>query len=88
MAHLIPCSFSRYRLTPEEEVTGTLLSAEQTYVIQNKLVEISEQILALDYQASSPSDFLQNEAFLKGQLAFARFLLESSETIRANLNQE
>lgn len=86
MAYHIPNSFSTYKLTAEEETIGTMLSPEQTYVLQNKIAEISEQILALEFDVTLPMKFTQDEAFLKGQLSFARFMLDSSNSLRAALN--
>ena len=87
MGQLIANSFSRYTLTDEEEINGTLLSIEQIYVLQNQIADISEQILALEFNPQEPQQFMQNEAFLRGQLTFARFRLEASETIRSSLKE-
>lgn len=78
MAHLISNSFSSYSLSEEEVTQGTILTLTQQQVIQNRLVIIAEEKLALEYDSTSPSAFMQQEAYKKGQIDILRYMLDDS----------
>jgi hypothetical protein len=71
-------SFTQFQQTEHEQLSGTLLSNEQKQFIQNNKAQIAEQRLALVPDPQSYSAFIQQEAYLKGQMDFAQHLLDSS----------
>lgn len=79
MATIQPTSLTRWELTPQEFRSGVSLSLSQKQVIQNDVADISEQLLSLSFNPSNPQQFLQDDSFLKGQLAFAKLLLARAE---------
>lgn len=71
-------TFTKFELTEHEQLSATLLSNEQKMFIQSQLADIAEQRLGLEPDPSNYAAFIQQEAFLKGQMTFARYLLDSS----------
>jgi hypothetical protein len=83
MASSATNTFTKYQLTPEEQLQGDTLNIYQQYVIQNHMSDIGEQILALVFDPQNPVKFAQDDAFLKGQLTMLRLQLENSEVALA-----
>lgn len=81
MALLIPNAFSTYELSEEEEIQGCIFTIAQTQVLQNKLAEIAQEKLALEFDTGSPQEFIQQEAYKKGQLDLIQYLLDNSEAV-------
>ena len=79
MAKLAVNTFTCYELTERETLEGSILNQQQKQLIQTELSEIANQILALDYTPTATTEFIQHEAFLKGQMSYIRVLLERSE---------
>lgn len=75
----INSSFHRFTTTPDEVLSGSILSNMQIAVIQNLRVDIAEQKLALTFTPEKMYDFVQQESFLSGQLEILQFLIDSSE---------
>lgn len=71
-------SFTSYVLTEQEQLSGSMLSYEQKLFIQNQIGGIAEQKLALIPTPNDYQNFIQQEAFLSGQLAILKYLLDSS----------
>jgi len=78
MAHLIDNEFASYALTEEEALQGSILTITQKQVIQNQLSSIAEQKINLIFDTDKPDSFIQEEAYLKGQLEMLRHLLDVS----------
>jgi len=78
MAVLTTCTFSRYIQSEAEFLEGCSLNLSQTQRVQNLLADIADQILGLTFDPKNPSDFAQQDSFLKGQLSAYRHLLEAS----------
>lgn len=79
MSKIIPGTFTRYELTEVEMLNGTILNEMQLQRLRNHLADIADQILLLEFDSESPKKFMQDDAHLKGQLGFIRFLIDSSE---------
>jgi len=80
MATMIPNSFTSFDLTEDELKEGQKLTALQKQVIQNSRASIAEGILALKMDPSNQLEFVQNEAYLKGQLESYMHILICSES--------
>jgi hypothetical protein len=88
MATINNNAFTQYNLTEQEQLAGTTLNFEQKLCIQNQMASIAMQKLAL---AATPNDyntFIQNEAYLGGQLAAFQYLLDSSAASEAVIYQQ
>ena len=79
MAILIPHVFNRYKLTEQEELTGYIFNQTNLAVLQNKLAEICDSILNLEFDPEHSLKFVQNDAYLKGQKQFIQYLLDMHE---------
>ena len=79
MAILQSNSFSSWKLSPEEAISGTILSTLQKAVIQNRVAQIAEQKLGLIFDPVNPADRAIQDSYLKGQIDVLTFVLQSSE---------
>lgn len=79
MSTVISSAFTRYAQTNQEQLAGSVLSGDQKQYIQNQLATIAEQRLALVPDPINYAVFIQDEAFLKGQMAAYQYMLDSSE---------
>lgn len=78
MAQQLPNQFTEYQLTESETLSGTILTPLQRFVLQNRLAEISKQRLTLEFNPVNSAQFIQDEAFLKGQISIITWQLEAS----------
>lgn len=78
MATLIGNSFSSYELNEEEQQQGDLLTLTQKQVIQNDIANYAESKIALEYDATDPTLFIQQEAKLAGQMQALNYRLDCS----------
>lgn len=80
MPLVIPNTFTKYNMS-SNDLDNALLSFTdlQKMYIQNLLSDSAEQRLALDVNSNDVPKFIQDEAFLKGQIAAFRFILDSAE---------
>lgn len=85
MSKLRPNTFTTYEFTDRELLSGSVLTGEQKNVIQNELAQIAEQRLAIDYDPAKPLEFVQQEAFLKGQISILRVMLLRSDECELQL---
>jgi hypothetical protein len=79
----ITSSFQRIKLSEKDEISGTILSAMHTGVIQNHICDIAEQKLNLVFDPDKMIDFAQQNAYLQGQLDILKLLLDSSDASQA-----
>lgn len=77
-----PNSFTTYDLTDDEVIGGSTLTTVQEAVLQNKKAEIAEQRLNLVFDPLNPQDFVQQEAFLKGQIEILGYLIDLSNSYK------
>lgn len=78
MSELICNAFSSFKLTDEEQQQGDLLTMTQKQVIQNDIAKYAESKLALEYDATNPTLFIQQEAKLSGQMEALNYRLDCS----------
>jgi hypothetical protein len=78
MAKLIDNVFTSYELTDDEALHGSIYTTTQLNVLQSKLSEVATDKLNLEFDTSSPQIFIQQEAYLKGQLELIQYLIDSS----------
>lgn len=81
MAHQIPSTFTRYKLTPEEQANGQILTTNNLYCIQNLICDAAEEKLSLKFDPSSPMQFAQREAELQGQIGILKLLIELASQV-------
>ena len=79
MTEKITSSFHRLTLSTDDVLAGSILSAMQLGVIQNRRVDIAEQKLNLEFTPNDVPAYTQQEAYLKGQLDILQHLIDSSE---------
>lgn len=79
MATIQPSTYTKWNLSEEEVLSGAILSFSQKTLLQNDLANIAEQRLSLDLDPRNVTKFAQDEAFLKGQIAIMRLVLERSD---------
>jgi hypothetical protein len=75
---VIPTSFTRVEMTPEEQATGAVLTSLNHAVIQNMIADIAEEKLALKFTPNDIHTYTQQEAHLAGQLDILKYLLDCS----------
>ena len=79
-------SFTSYNLSPKEILSGSVLNQEQQMVLQNEHALVAEQLLSLDFDPAKPNNFLQEQAFLRGQMSILRVMLLRSEESQKTLS--
>lgn len=80
-------SFTRVTMTPDEVISGSILSAMQLGNIQNIRVDIAEQKLNLKFTPNDIHSYTQQEAYLSGQLDILKHLIDLSDSTQAQRNQ-
>jgi hypothetical protein len=85
MAHAIPSTFTRYKLTPEEQENGQTLTTMNLYAIQNFICDAAEEKLALKFDPTNPMQFAQREAELQGQIGILQLLVSLASPSPINI---
>lgn len=88
MPILVPHSFNSYQFSEQELAAASILTADQEALIQNDIAAVAEQILSEKYNPSRHQDFIQNDAFNKGQMAAFRFILLRSQETKEQLKNK
>lgn len=78
MSDLTVSTFSKYALSESDSVIGSTLTTLTKQFIQNQICFIAESKLALEVDPNNYPAFIQQEAYLKGQMDGLKFLLDSS----------
>jgi hypothetical protein len=73
-------SFTKYKLSDESVMQATQFSAVQQALMQNIIADNAELKIGLKFNPLEPHDFLQQEAYLTGQIDAIRYLLSLSQT--------
>lgn len=75
MSMLMPSSFCNYRFSDEEQeaIIGSFTESQRQF-IQSQISALAEELLALTYDSSDPQAFIQRQAYLRGQIDFAKYL--------------
>ena len=79
MSTIIPNDFTSYALTDEETIQGTILTITQKQVIQNQIAVAAMTKVALEPDADSYTEFLQQEAHLRGTIDALKYLIDLSD---------
>jgi len=79
MAELLPNEFTSYKLNEQEQLEGSILTTTQKQVVQNQLAMCAAELLALEYDVGHPQSYIQQEAYKRGQIEMARYILASSD---------
>ena len=82
MAHPSNNTFSTYKLTEEEQRNGSILSSLTVAVIQNLRSGIAEEKIRLTIDPNNTLSFIQQEAYLRGQLDILTYLLDTNDEQR------
>ena len=78
---LIPHTFNRYELTDEEQRAGQALTLSNTAVIQNLIAEKAEAKIGLVLDTKDIDSYMQNEAYLRGQIDVLNYLLACNASL-------
>ncbi len=84
MPTTIPNAFTSYNFTADERF---VLSDLQTQHVQTKRAAIAESKLALQIPTENFSQYIQDEAYLAGQLALLQWLLDESAASREEITK-
>lgn len=76
MAQLIQSTFTRYKLTEEEQLSGQQLTSGNIHVMQNFMCDAAEERLSIKFDPTNPLVFAQREAELQGQIGILKMLIE------------
>lgn len=85
---LIPHSFNRYELSVEEQRAGQALTLSNTAVIQNLVAEKSEAKIGLVLDSKDIDSYMQNEAYLRGQIDILNYLLACNASLSISSSGE
>lgn len=78
MAKLNPNRFSSYTLSEAELKEGLTFNIYQLRVIQNMIAEAANEKISLVFDPTNPSEFIQREAELHGQINVLEYLIAAS----------
>jgi len=78
MSRIIPNSFTSYELTEKEELQGSIFNTSQLEVLQNTQANVATEKLNLELDPEHPTDFIQQEAYKKGQLDLITNMIDKS----------
>lgn len=79
MATIVPNTFTSWDLSDAEALQGSIFTITQLQVLQNKLSEIAEEKINLEFTPDDAMSFVQQEAYKKGQLELIQYMIDSSE---------
>lgn len=79
MSHPIPNTFTTYALSADELKAGQILTSLNVSVLQNQRAQIAEEKLALKFTPNDVQSYLQQEAYLSGQLDLINYILAAHE---------
>lgn len=89
MARILPNSFTSYVLTEDQIKSGTQLTPENVYVIQNHISALAEEKLNLIFDPLNPMSFALRNAELQGQIDILKMLVDASvSSLSQPSNQE
>jgi hypothetical protein len=83
MATIAQNEFTSFSLTEEEERSGKTFHSLQKMVLMNHKASIATSRLNLEPDPNNYSEYIQQESFLKGQMAAIQYLLDLSEAAEA-----
>lgn len=85
MSHLKLSTFAAFEQSEHEVLAGSSFTTDNKQFLQNLICLTAESIIALEPDPNNYPAFIQQEAFLKGQLSAYKYLLDASEASEAAL---
>lgn len=82
-----PSQYMRYDLSKEEELQAGVFSHLQKCYLSNMMLDATDQKNNLDLDVNNPREFIQQEAFLKGQISVLRMLIDNSDVCMNELER-
>lgn len=80
---LTQSTFSKYTLSESDSVIASSLTTLTKQFIQNQICAIAESMIALDVDPNNYPAYVQQQAYLKGQMDGLKYLLDASEASEA-----
>lgn len=87
MAKRIDSSLSKWELSAEEILRGSILHQEQKLWLQNERANICEQLLTLKIDPLNPMQIALEQAHLQGQLDFCTYLFNTAEISESEIKR-
>lgn len=90
MQHNLNSNYITHVMSENEILSGTVLNYLQKGVLQNRKVEVMEQLVGLtptSMTEDGKETYWQQEAYLRGQLDILTHLLTASESVEQTLEQ-
>lgn len=87
MSQILSSTFTAYQQTEQEQLVAMSISVETQQFIQTQIVRIAEERLALKPDPNNYAEFVQSEAYLKGQLDFAKYLLDCAQDAATQMRE-
>ena len=78
-------AFKTYPLTEDDTLQGYVLSELQLAVLQNETAVVANQLISLTVDVQNVPKFIQEQAYLAGQLAIYQTLTSRSKEAYAEL---
>lgn len=88
MSTIISTAFTKYAQTRNEQLAGSSFSVDQEQFIQTLIATTAEERMALEPDPLNYAVFIQQDAYLKGQIASLQYLLDCSVESRKQLYSE
>ena len=79
MAEQRPNAFTSWELSQVEEEQGSIFTTDQIHVLRNRLSVLAEDKLRIQFDPQNPQEYMQQEAYKRGQLEEIESLLFTSE---------
>lgn len=76
--NLTQSTFSKYTLSESDTLIASTLTTLTSQFIQNQICSIAEAMIALDVDPNNYSAYVQQQAYLKGQMDGLKYLLDAS----------
>ena len=74
--------FTKVKLSDEEQLDGFRLGTLSLSVLQNLRADVAAEKLRLEFNPLNPNDFIQQEAYKRGQLDIITYII--NEALDAN----
>lgn len=90
MQHNLNSNYITHIMSEHETINGMILNHLQKGVLQNRKVEVMEQLVGLtptSMTEDGKETYWQQEAYLRGQLDILTHLLTASESVEQTLEQ-
>lgn len=86
MSTITPNMFQTYTHTEQEALSCSIFTQTNLEYLHNLRTAIAAQKLNVTYDPAKPMEFVQEEAFLKGQLDILTYIIDSSAEGTNNLH--